>query len=173
MREELLTAEKERIRAKKEIRRFFLRLAGFALLCWVLFGVVFGLTVVPDAAMEPALCAGDLILFDRLEKDAAAGETVVYRQNGTLHLGRVAARGGDTVEVTDAGDLILNGRTVAEAQSTRPFTGGPDYPLTLAQDEVFLLCDDRTAGPDSRLYGAVPTQQVAGRVLAAVRRSGL
>jgi len=91
-------------------------------------------------------------------------------------LGRIAARGGDTVTVTDTGALIINGSTVAEPDittPTQPVEGGPDYPVTLAEGELFLLCDARTTGADSRLYGPIPQRQVLGTALAALRRSGL
>lgn len=52
-REDLLATDKEKTRAKAEIRRFLTRLAVFAALCWVLFGVVFGLAVVPGSTMVP------------------------------------------------------------------------------------------------------------------------
>ena len=175
-RDELLLSDKEKERARAEIRRFFTRLAMFAALCWVLFGLVFGLAVVPGNTMAPRLCHGDLVLFSRFERDAAAGQVVLYRQDGALHIGRVAARGGDTVIVTDTGSLIVNGGTVAEPDitaPTQPVEGGPDYPVTLAQGELFLLCDARTAGADSRLYGPIAQRQVQGTALAALRRSGL
>ena len=154
-REDLLATDKEKTRAKAEIHRFLTRLAVFAALCWVLFGVVFGLAVVPGGAMA---------------------QVVLYRQDGTLRLGRIAARGGDTVTVTDTGALIINGSTVAEPDittPTQPVEGGPDYPVTLAEGELFLLCDARTTGADSRLYGPIPQRQVLGPALAALRRSGL
>ncbi len=46
-------------------------------------------------------------------------------------LGRIAARGGDTVTVTDTGALIINGSTVAEPDittPTQPVEGGPTTP---------------------------------------------
>ena len=49
-REDLLITDKEKTRARAEIHRFLTRLAVFAALCWVLFGVVFGLAVVPGGA---------------------------------------------------------------------------------------------------------------------------
>ena len=173
-REDLLATDKEKTRAKAEIHRFLTRLAVFAALCWVLFGVVFGLAVVPGSAMAPRLCGGDLVLFSRFERGTAAGQVVLYRQDGTLRLGRIAARGGDTVTVTDTGALIINGSTVAEPDittPTQPVEGGPDYPVTLAEGELFLLCDARTTGADSRLYGPIPQRQVLGTALAALRRS--
>ena len=96
-REDLLATDKEKTRAKAEIRRFLTRLAVFAALCWVLFGGVFGLAVVPGSAMVPRLCGGDLVLFSRFERGTAAGQVVLYRQDGTLRLGRIAARGGDKI----------------------------------------------------------------------------
>lgn len=175
-REDLLLTDKQKARAKAEIKQFVFRLAIFAVLCWVLFGLVFGLAVVPGSTMAPRLCAGDLVLFSRFEHGTAAGQVVLYRQDGTLRLGRIAARGGDTVTVTDTGTLIINGSTVAEPDittPTQPIAGGPDYPVTLAEGELFLLCDARTAGADSRLYGPIDQKQVVGTVLAALRRSGL
>ncbi|MBD8951683.1 MAG: hypothetical protein EGR85_03900, partial [Subdoligranulum sp.] len=116
--DDLLTSDKEKARAKAEIRRFFMRLAIFAALCWVLFGLVFGLAAVPGNTMAPRLCAGDLVLFSRMDRGSAAGQVAVYRQDGTLHLGRIAARGGDTVTVTDSGALLINGSAVAEPDIT-------------------------------------------------------
>ena len=174
--DDLLTSDKEKARAKAEMRRFFTRLAIFAALCWVLFGLVFGLAAVPGNTMAPRLCAGDLVLFSRMDRGSAAGQVAVYRQDGTLHLGRIAARGGDTVTVTDSGALLINGSAVAEPDittPTRPVEGGPDYPLTLADGELFVLCDLRTAGADSRLYGAIPQSAVVGTALAALRRANL
>ena len=141
-----------------------------------MFGLVFGLAAVPGNMMAPRLCAGDLVLFSRMDRGSAAGQVAVYRQDGTLHLGRIAARGGDTVTVTDSGALLINGSAVAEPDittPTRPVEGGPDYPLTLADGELFVLCDLRTAGADSRLYGAIPQSAVLGTALAALRRDNL
>ena len=41
-REDFLTTDKEKTRAKAEIYRFLTRLAVFAALCWVLFGSALG-----------------------------------------------------------------------------------------------------------------------------------
>lgn len=175
-REIFLTTDKEKARAKAEIHRFLTRLAVFAALCR---GAVRGRVRAGGGAgstMVPRLCGGDLVLFSRFERGTAAGQVVLYRQDGTLHFGRIAARGGDTVTVTDTGALIINGSTVAEPDittPTQPVEGGPDYPVTLAEGELFLLCDARTTGADSRLYGPIPQRQVLGTALAALRGSGL
>ncbi|MGN0984703.1 MAG: S26 family signal peptidase [Gemmiger sp.] len=43
----------------------------------------------------------------------------------------------------------------------------------MGEEEYFILCDLRQGGRDSRLYGPVPQSAVRGRVLTALRRSGL
>lgn len=45
------------------------------------------------------------------------------------------------------------------------------YPLTLADGEYFILCDAREGAPDSRRYGPVTAGNIAGRVIAIVRRN--
>lgn len=90
-------------------------------------------------------------------------------------MARVVARGGDTLEIT-GGTLRVNGSTVFENEifySTDAYEGGTTYPLTLEQDEVFLLCDHREGAKDSRWFGPVTTHDVKGKVITVLRRSRL
>ncbi|MGN0983671.1 MAG: S26 family signal peptidase, partial [Gemmiger sp.] len=90
------------------------RAAALAVLLWVLFGLVFGLAAMPCDDMKPSLRAGDLLLYYRLQRDWSAQQVVVVRQDGLCWVGRVAARPGDTVEVTGDGRLLVNGSLVIE-----------------------------------------------------------
>ncbi len=105
-----------------------------------------------------------------------AGEVVGLDKDGRRYTGRVAARGGDTVEVTAANSLIINGSVVAEPdiyEPTPPYADGPAYPLTLAEGEYFILCDARAGARDSRWFGPVQTGEIQGRVIAIMRRNGI
>ena len=93
--------ETQRRRALADVKEFFLRAGALAALLLVLFGVVFGLAIQPDDTMYPHLKPGDLLLYYRLPHSFAAGEVVVFTQDDRRCTGRVAARGGDTVEVTE------------------------------------------------------------------------
>ena len=140
----------------------------------VLFGVVFGLAIQPDDTMYPHLKPGDLLLYYRLPRSFAAGEVVVFTQDDRRCTGRVAARGGDTVEVTENALLRINGSLVAEPdiyETTPRYDSDVTYPLTLADGEYFILCDAREGAPDSRRYGPVTAENIAGRVIAIVRRN--
>ena len=48
-----------------------------------------------------------------------------------------------------------------------------NYPLSLKKDEVFLLCDYREGGRDSRYFGAVSKKEIKGKVITILRRSDL
>ena len=48
-----------------------------------------------------------------------------------------------------------------------------NYPLTLADDEVFVLADSRNGGTDSRYFGPVKKSEILGSVVLIVRRTNL
>ena len=90
--------------------------------------------------------------------------------------GRIVARPGDTVEITEDDRLMVNGSVVSEGDiyfSTPAYDSDVTYPLTLGQDEYFILSDYREGAKDSRQFGPVQRNQIIGKVLTVLRRSGL
>ena len=105
----------------------------------------------------------------------AVGKTPMYTGLDKVKF-RNPVRPGDTVEVTDQATLVVNGSTVLESDiyyTTPKYDNGPAYPLTLAEDEFFVLCDYREGARDSRYFGPVSADEVKGKVITVVRRSGL
>lgn len=168
--------EQERtLRLQREMVRLLGRFAVLAVLLWLVFGVLFGLCAMPDDQMAPRLYAGDLILYYRQAHTFHDRDVIVARVEGQTVVGRVAARGGDTVEISD-GMLHVNGSTVMENEiyyTTDAYEGGASYPLTLKENELFLLCDHREGATDSRWFGPVAADSVKGRVITVLRRSRL
>ncbi len=158
-----------------DIREFLVRAGALAALLVMLFGVVFGLYIQPDAAMHPHLKPGDLLLFTGCPQLHGRGGRCLYQGWPAPHR-PVAARGGDTVEVTDAAALVINGSTVAEPdiyEETPKYGSNVTYPLTLADGEYFILCDARAGTRDSRWFGPVQAGEIQGRVIAVLRRNGI
>ena len=173
---EIIRRRRRRLMDKASIVGFFTRLALLIAMVAVVFGLVFGVMPAPNDDMSPRISAGDLLLYYRLADDWVSGDVVVVEQEGQRYVGRIVARGGDTVEITDQATLVVNGSTVIESDiyySTPPYESGVTYPVTLAQDEMFVLCDYREGAKDSRYYGPVNTQDILGKVITVVRRSGL
>lgn len=169
--------EKRRRRNREEIKSFFLRLAVLLLFLWILFGFCFGIAPVTNGDMFPRISAGDLMLYYRLERNYNSQDVIVYEKDGSRRVGRVIAHGGDTVEITGEGELRINGSVVMENNvfySTYPYTeGNVTYPLTLAENEVFVMGDYREGARDSRYYGAISFDEIKGKVITILRRSDL
>lgn len=173
---EVIRRRRRRLMDQAAITGFLSRLALLVAMVAVVFGLIFGVMAAPNDDMSPRISAGDLLLYYRLTEDWISGDVVVVEQDGNRYVGRIVARGGDTVEVTDQATLVINGSTVIESgiyYSTPAYESEVAYPLTLAQDEIFVLCDYREGARDSRYYGPVNTKDILGKVITVVRRSNL
>ena len=158
------------------IQIFLLNALIILTVLWLLFGFILGIAAAPNGDMAPNIKASDLLIYYRLDKDMLAGDVVVLRRNDTTYIGRIAARGGDTVDITDSGQLIINGNTVSEPElhsSTPRYEGFVEYPVRLNDGEFFILADHRNGGEDSRYYGAVTTEDLLGTVITVIRRNHL
>ena len=166
----------ERKRLIAEIRAFLVKAAIMAVTLWVIFGVVFGVVPMKDQSMMPKLAAGDLLLYYRLDRTPGDREVVVFEKEGKTYVGRVVARGGDTVEIREDALLQINGNAIVENEiyySTEPYEEGIKYPVTLTDEEGFILCDYREGAKDSRYFGPVTKKELKGTVITAIRRSGI
>ena len=162
--------------AMAEVRLFLTRLTAMVLLMWVLFGLIFGICPMKNEDMMPRISSGDLLLYYRLQQSFVSGDVIVFQKDGKRYVGRVAAHGGDTVEITEDAQLSVNGSTVIENDiyySTPRYESGIVYPVTLAENEVFVLCDYREGAKDSRYFGPVSKSEIKGKVITIVRRSNL
>ena len=174
--EEVIAARRRRIANSRELQSFFCRLVLLLLLFWILFGIVFGIKPMANDDMAPRISAGDLMLFYRLDKNLSSGDVVLLKKDAKWYTGRVVARGGDSVEITEDSELKVNGSIVIENDIYYKTPGYDDYvsyPLTLDSDEYFILCDYREGARDSRYFGPVRESEIEGKVISVIRRSGL
>jgi signal peptidase I len=156
-----------------DLAALLLRIGWIAFIFAVLLLVVCGVTVNRGQRMEPAFHDRDVVIYYRLAKDIQAGEVVVFRgENDVPLLGRVVAKGGDTVDI-DANGLKINGYYQTEPYrngTTVLFEGGAALPVTLRPGEFFILCDNRAESSDSRVYGPISADRVLGRVMLSIRQ---
>ncbi len=139
----------------------------------LLMTYVFGITRLDGVAMEPSVHDGDLVLFYRLDKQYAASDLVAVEYDDEVYALRVVAKEGDTVDITEDG-LFINGALQFEPYTygspTDRYEDGPDFPLTLEEDEFFLLADNREGATDSRIFGVVRRGDTLGKVMTVIRR---
>lgn len=121
--------------------------------------------------MRPTAGDGDLVLTSRVIDSLESDDLVVYEEDGKQVLGRVVAQPGDMVEITDDGELKVNGNEQASVTqgSTTKGSSSIVYPITLEEGQYFVLNDDRDDVSDSREYGAVGLNAIQGKVIALLR----
>ncbi len=181
--EQLEKKVKHRERGVKQYQFFILRLLVFLVIVWVLFFVFIGLTHMPNGDMYPRIDSGDFVMYYRLDKTPKFQDVIVYQKpdaNGkkTQLISRVVAVPGDTVEVTTDGAVIVNGNPLIEPAifyhgTTYEGDAAPVYPLTLGENEYFVLGDQRAEARDSRSFGPVKKDEILGLVVTIARRINL
>jgi signal peptidase I len=157
------------------ILEFFVKLGIVCLALWLIFTFAFGILQMHGESMYPRLRDGDLILYNRMERDYTIGDVVVFKVGKSTCVARIVAQGGDVVEITEEGDLLVNGNIQAEEifYPTEEDPVGIGYPYTIEDNSYFMLCDFRTACTDSRSYGAVSEDDFCGKVITLLRRRGI
>ena len=171
-----IKGRKKALLDKEEIQIFVTRLLLMILILFVLFGVIFGISPMKDDDMKPRISSGDLMLYYRLGGDVGISDVYVYEKEGNQHVGRIIAQAGDKVEVTGDAKLKINDSLIWEMDifyKTPQYEEGINFPITLQEGEYFVLCDFREGGKDSRYFGPVTKEDLKGKVIAVLRRSGL
>lgn len=173
---EAIAALRRKAIDRRDINSFLIRLVAFGIFLYVLFGVLFRLVPVPNEDMRPTLRARDLQLVYCYPSNLWNNDLVVYEYDGSLKTGRIVARPGDSVEITEEKTLRVNGSQVYEGEiyyETPAYDSDVEYPVQLGDDEYFILTDYREGGMDSRQFGPVKREDITGKLLAVLRRSGL
>jgi signal peptidase I len=128
---------------------------------------------VSSPSMEPTLPVGSTVLVDKLTprwRGVGVGDVVVFTSpdDGADTVKRVVAVGGQTVALEDA-VLHVDGVAVDEPQVDLSRIDGTWFgPVTVPDGSVFVLGDSRGVSIDSRTYGAVPLDDIEGRVVAVL-----
>lgn len=173
--EEAIARQQLRITARREFWALARRILVLALAVWAAFTYLFGLAPVHGEDMYPRLRDGDLAAWYRLEQTYNIGDVVTFRKEGSRQYGRVVARGGDTVDFSEDGQLLVNGSAQQEEVFSPTSKDGRRqvFPMKLGADEIFVLGDNRTYAHDSRDYGAVKLIDVDGKLISLLRRRGI
>lgn len=146
----------------------------FLILLVLVFVLVFvlGFHVQKGNYMFPAVRDGDLLILYKRDEPIRT-EVVVYDAGAVSLSGRIIAGPGDTVEISDSGELRVNGGVVAEEVFYATDPGSYlTYPYVVPSDSYFILNDFRSITNDSRTFGAIPKNYIKGKVIFVIRRRG-
>lgn len=162
-----------------EVKRSAWALTGkifvIAVCAYLALSYLFGIGIVSGEGMYPRLRDGDMVIFYRMEAEQNVNDIIAYSKNGALHYGRIVALGGDSVDLNEDGQLIVNGSVQQEEVFSATSAEGRAtvFPVQLAQNEVFVLGDNREYAQDSRDFGPIARTEIEGKVLSLLRNRGL
>ena len=180
--EQIAVLKKKHNRRMRALRSFLFRTAALALVIYVLFFHIVGITTMPSRDMYPRLDAGDMLLYYRLERNPKAQDIVVIEkaadsgEKTQRFVCRVVAAPGDSVEVSAEKGLCVNGNTMIENNVFYPtdaYENRMEYPVKLGEGEYFVMADRRNGGMDSRYFGPVKQEEIQGVVITILRRNNL
>ena len=163
---------KDRYKRNKEILEWYDALAVAVAVIALVF--TFGLRVVQvdGHSMQPTLLNGERLLMTPLGSPDYGDVVIVdsYIPYGKPLVKRVIGKAGDTMDIDfTAGIVYRNGEALDEPYTAEPtYTyEGIDFPLTVPDNCLFIMGDNRNASKDSRSIdiGCVDTRDILGTAL--------
>lgn len=151
-------------------------LAYMLVIVMILLMLFFRVIVVDGPSMQNTLLNGDymLLVSNILYKDYKPGDVVVVckqaYKNGRPIVKRVIATEGQTVDIDfETGVVTVDGVALDEPYISTPtmLREGMDFPVTVKENSVFVLGDNRMNSSDSRnpAIASIDTRELLGRVI--------
>jgi len=171
------TSNKKRKKHGKHyaLKMFLLKLAIVGFIFWFVYQYIFGITILYGNYMYPSVRDGDLVISYKLQKPVT-NDLVLYKQDGELVVGRVVAKENAVIRYNSETETYsVNGVTPSESifySTTENKDADIQYPYTVPEGTVYVLCDHREDYTDSRTYEAIPESSLQGVVVFVIRRRG-
>jgi signal peptidase I len=125
---------------------------------------------VKGASMVPTFENGQYLIIDELSYRLRAperGEVIVFKypnDPSQKYIKRIIGLPREELEIKD-GEVFINKKQLDESSyfQTEIITTG-NIKINLAENEYFVLGDNRPASSDSRVWGVVPKENIIGKV---------
>ncbi len=166
--------EKPKKTVKQEIISWILTLAAAVAIALVIRSFLFIPVMVKGESMQNTLMNREIVIATKPEILAGNfehDEIVICHYPGrgsTLFVKRLVGLPGDTLEIRE-GVLIRNGEEVDESDmDSMNRSYASMAPLTLGEDEFFVMGDNRGNSNDSRAVGPLTRSQIVAHVQRVV-----
>ena len=157
----------------KEILSTSIYLVVVLLLTYLIITYVGQRTRVNGSSMEPMLTNGDNLIVDKISyrfNDPERYDIIVFPfryEEKTFYIKRIIGLPGETVQIDDEGNIFIDGEQLDESYGKEVMleAGRASEPITLQDDEYFVLGDNRNDSSDSRMesVGNIKRDDIIGR----------
>ncbi len=147
--------------------------AAVIALSWLLITFVAQRTDVNGSSMYPTLEDGDQLIADKITyrfKDPERFDIIIFPYqyaDKTYFIKRIIGLPGETVRIDDEGNIYINGTLLKEnyGYERMEYAGLAAEEIQLAEDEYFVLGDNRNVSEDSRYpdVGCIKREDIIGR----------
>ena len=167
-------AEKpEEVNIVKDLLSLIIYIGIVVLACFLIVTYVGRRTTVHGDSMEPTLQSGDSLWINMLAYkfgDPKRYDIIVFPyQDDVNYIKRIIGLPGETVQITDAGDILINGKVLEEPKRFDRMrnNGIASSPITLGENEYFVLGDNRNNSRDSRWadVGLIKKDKIVGKAV--------
>ena len=156
----------------KELMGWIVYIIIIVALAWVIITFVGQRTQVSGHSMETTLSHGDQLIVDKISYRFRAPnryDIVVFPyqyEENTYYIKRIIGLPGETVQIVD-GYVYIDGQQLDEHYGNEVMLdpGIAEEPVTLGDDEYFVLGDNRNNSQDSRAanVGVIHRKDLLGR----------
>ncbi len=157
----------------KEILSTSLYLLVVLVITYLVIHFVGQRTQVQGESMEPMLQDGDNLIVDKITyhfKAPQRFDIIVFPfqyKEDTYYIKRIIGLPGETVQITGEGTIYIDGEVLEEGYGREVIRdpGNAYSPVTLGEDEYFVLGDNRNNSSDSRSssVGLIHRKDIIGR----------
>lgn len=177
--EGVITNEKQQKEYTKKNLIFDIIFFGVLILCVLLVPkYVMQRTIVEGSSMESTLHDGNNLIveklsyrFDKLERFDIIVFYPYGRENKDYYIKRIIGLPGETIQIIED-NIYINGELLEEdyGKDAMAYAGIAALPYELADDEYFVLGDNRNNSTDSRKasLGPVKKENIGGRAILRI-----
>ena len=129
--------------------------------------------IVSGESMFPTFNDGDYLIIDEISYrlgEPHRGDVIVFRyplKPDRFFIKRIIALPNETISYSDD-ELVVTTEDDMEIIIEEPYASEfnqADFETTMAEDEYFVMGDNRGASSDSRVWGPLPKEYITGRAL--------
>lgn len=152
------------------IMEIFESVAIAVLLAVVIRMFIFQPFYIPSESMVPSLQVGDRIIVSKFNyhfSEPKRGDIMVFKyplDPSRDFVKRTIGTGGESLAIRNS-QLYINGRPVQEDYLPEGLSFADFGPVEVPQDSYFMMGDNRNNSDDSRVWEALPEENIIGKAV--------